>query len=59
MIDFDSGYKAGIQDQKYSLTSKNFAAGGFADLTPYRATDGQQYYFTTNSTRTGLSFYHV
>jgi hypothetical protein len=58
-IDFDWSYKPGFQDQRYSLASKNFTAGGFAGLLPSHTTDGRQYYFTTNSTRTGLSFYRV
>ena len=59
VIDYDWSYQPGYQDQKYALASKNFTAGGFAGLTPSRTTDGQQYYFTTNSSRTGLAFYRV
>jgi hypothetical protein len=58
-IDYDYSFAPGIQHQKYSLASKNFNAGGFAGFSPSRPTDGQQYYFTTNSRRTGLNFYHV
>src|SRR5581483_784895 len=57
VISFDSSYDPGFQDQRYTLTSKDFVAGGFADLTPSQPSDGQQYYFTTNAWGTGLSFY--
>jgi hypothetical protein len=59
LIRYDCSYAPGYQEQSWTLTSKSFAAGGFADLTPSRATDGQQYYFTTNAANTGLSFYHL
>jgi len=59
LIRYDWSYQPGYQQQEYQLASKNFTAGGFAELTPSHATDGKQYYFITNSAHTGLAFYHV
>ena len=53
-IKYDWSFAPGYQEQSYSLTSRDFAGGGSTGLTPSRNTDGMQYYFTLNSTETGL-----
>jgi hypothetical protein len=56
-ISFDKSFATGYQDQTYNLTTRDFAGGGALSLRPSRNTDGMQYYFTRNSTNTGLNLY--
>lgn len=43
-ISFDKSFATGYQEQKYSLPSKNFVGGGFADIMP-QASNGKIYTF--------------
>jgi hypothetical protein len=56
-IGYDSSFAPGYQGRSFSLTSRDFVGGGFADIKPSHNADGMQYYFTRNSTNTGLNFY--